>query len=171
MAWADPDKKLTVIVAMARNHVIGLNNEMPWHLPDDLRFFKERTLGKTVVMGRRTWDSLRTRPLPNRRNIVLSRNPGLRLEGALVVASLPQAAMLADSAEVMLIGGAELYAQALPLAERLYLTEVDAAPAGDAYFPAIDPADWRETAREPHAADARHAHAFTWRTLERVHRD
>ncbi|MBS0599628.1 MAG: dihydrofolate reductase [Proteobacteria bacterium] len=170
MALGDPDKRLAIIVAMARNHVIGLNNEMPWHLPDDLKFFKKMTIGKTVIMGRRTWESLRMRPLPERQNIVLSRDPYLHLDGALVVESLAQAIDQAASDEIMLIGGAELYAQTLPICDRLYLTEVDAAPDGDAFFPALDPADWRETAAEPHPADARHAHAFTWRTLERVRR-
>lgn len=170
MALGDPDKKLAIIVAMASNRVIGLNNEMPWHLPDDLKFFRKMTLGKTVVMGRRTWESLRMRPLPERQNIVLSRHPYLRLDGALVVESIGQAIVQAESVEVMLIGGADLYAQTLPICDRLYLTEIDAAPDGDAFFPALDPADWRETAAEPHPADARHAHAFTWRTLERVQR-
>ena len=91
MALGDPDKRLAIIVAMARNHVIGLNNEMPWHLPDDLKFFKKMTIGKTVIMGRRTWESLRMRPLPERQNIVLSRDPYLHLDGALVVESLAQA--------------------------------------------------------------------------------
>ena len=121
-------------------------------------------------MGRKTWESL-GRPLPGRDNLVITRNPGYHAAGARVFASLDTAlAACSDAPEIMLIGGAELYAQTLPICDRLYLTEVDAAPDGDAFFPALDPADWRETAAEPHPADARHAHAFTWRTLERVRR-
>lgn len=161
---------LSQIVAIGRNRVIGAGNALPWRLPDDLAHFKRLTLGKPVLMGRKTWESL-GRPLPGRDNLVLTRDPGYRAVGATVFASLDIAlAACRDVPEVMLIGGAELYAQTLPICDRLYLTEVDAAPDGDAFFPALDPADWRETAAEPHPADARHAHAFTWRTLERVRR-
>lgn len=161
---------LSQIVALGRNRVIGAGNAMPWRLPDDLAHFKRLTLGKPVLMGRKTWESL-GRPLPGRDNLVITRNPGYRAAGASVF-STPEAALAACAGcpEIMMIGGAELYAQTLALSDRLYLTEVDAAPDGDAFFPALDPADWRETAAEPHPADARHAHAFTWRTLERVQR-
>lgn len=161
---------LSQIVAIGRNRVIGAGNSLPWRLPDDLAHFKRLTLGKPVLMGRKTWESL-GRPLPGRDNLVITRNPGYHAAGARVFASLDTAlAACSDAPEIMLIGGAELYAQTLPICDRLYLTEVDAAPDGDAFFPALDPADWRETAAEPHPADARHAHAFTWRTLERVRR-
>lgn len=161
---------LSQIVALGRNRVIGAGNALPWRLPDDLAHFKRLTLGKPVLMGRKTWESL-GRPLPGRDNLVITRNPGYRAAGASVFAT-PEVALAAcaGSAEIMMIGGAELYAQTLALSDRLYLTEVDAAPHGDAFFPALDAADWRETAAEHHAADARHAHAFTWRTLERVRR-
>ncbi|HMW42903.1 MAG TPA: type 3 dihydrofolate reductase [Plasticicumulans sp.] len=161
---------LSQIVAIGRNRVIGAGNALPWRLPDDLAHFKRLTLGKPVLMGRKTWESL-GRPLPGRDNLVITRNPGYHAAGARVFASLDTAlAACSDAPEIMLIGGAELYAQTLPICDRLYLTEIDAAPDGDAFFPALDPADWRETAAEPHPADARHAHAFTWRTLERVRR-
>lgn len=161
---------LSQIVAIGRNRVIGAGNALPWRLPDDLAHFRRLTLGKPVLMGRKTWESL-GRPLPGRDNLVITRNPGYHAAGARVFASLDTAlAACSDAPEIMLIGGAELYAQTLPICDRLYLTEIDAAPDGDAFFPALDPADWRETAAEPHPADARHAHAFTWRTLERVRR-
>ncbi|HNK33609.1 MAG TPA: type 3 dihydrofolate reductase, partial [Plasticicumulans sp.] len=144
---------LSQIVAIGRNRVIGAGNALPWRLPDDLAHFKRLTLGKPVLMGRKTWESL-GRPLPGRDNLVITRNPGYHAAGARVFASLDTAlAACSDAPEIMLIGGAELYAQTLPICDRLYLTEVDAAPDGDAFFPALDPADWRETAAEPHPAD------------------
>lgn len=159
-----------MIVAAGRNGVIGRDNDLPWRLPDDLAHFKRLTLGKPIVMGRKTWESL-GRPLPGRHNIVVSRNPAFSAVGASVVGSLDAALMLArDAGEVMLIGGAELFALGLPHAQRLYLTEVDAAPAGDVYFPPLDKTQWRETHREHHPADARHAAAFDFVTLERLPR-
>ena len=141
---------LSLIAALARHNVIGLNNTLPWHLPEDLKHFREITTGKAVIMGRKTWDSLppRFRPLPGRRNIVLSRDATLILAGAEVVGSLAAAlALLGADDEAIVIGGAELYRQALPLAERLYLTRIDAEFDGDAFFPAIDPAAWSERER------------------------
>ncbi|SEI74439.1 dihydrofolate reductase [Azotobacter beijerinckii] len=155
-----PRLPLALIAAVAANRVIGRDNRMPWHLPADLKHFKASTLGKPIVMGRKTWDSL-GRPLPGRLNLVVSRQPGLALEGAETFASLEAALARADAwareqgaSEVMLIGGAELYAQALPQAVRLYLTRIDLAPAGDAFFPAWSPADWRRASREEHPATA-----------------
>ena len=142
--------RLSLIVAMARHRVIGLNNTLPWHLPEDLKHFKETTLGKPVIMGRKTWDSLpeKFRPLPGRRNIVVSRNAGLQLSGAEVAHSLEAAkALLAPNDEAFVIGGAELYRLALPMADHLYLTEIDAAFEGDAHFPEINAADWSECSR------------------------
>lgn len=158
---------LALIAAVAANGVIGRDNKMPWHLPADLRHFKASTLGKPIVMGRKTWDSL-GRPLPGRLNLVVSRQPGLVLEGAETFASLEAALSRADAwareqgaGEIMLIGGAQLYAQALPLAERLYLTRIDLAPQGDAFFPAWDSADWRRVSYEEHPATAEApGHAF-----------
>lgn len=139
---------IALIVACGRNHVIGLNNRMPWHLPADLKYFKQITMGKPVIMGRKTWDSI-GRPLPGRLNLVVSRQPDLQLEGAQVCASLEMAIEQADIwareqgvTELMLIGGAQLYRQALEQAQRVYLTRVDLAPEGDTWFPELDDAQW-----------------------------
>lgn len=159
---------LSLIAAMANNRVIGLDNRLPWHLPADLAHFKRLTLGKPIVMGRKTWDSL-PGLLPHRTHIVVSRNPGLVAEGALVAGSLPAALdMAGDVDEVMVIGGANLYAQALPLASRLYLTLVDTDVDGDALFPAYAPADWRELERETHTADGRNPFDYVFLTLVRA---
>ncbi len=150
---------LCLIAAMGENRVIGVDNQLPWRLPGDLKYFKARTLGKPVVMGRKTWDSL-GRPLPGRLNLVVSRQAGLQLEGAEVFASLPEALQRAQAwaqeqgaSEVMLIGGAQLYEQALPLAERLYLTRVALSPVGDAWFPPFEGPQWQRTACTEHAAE------------------
>lgn len=157
---------VSLVVAVARNGVIGRDNDLPWRLPDDLKRFKAITLGKPVVMGRKTFESI-GRPLPGRENRVVSRQPGLGVEGCRVFAKL-QDALAGPEEEVMVIGGAQIYAEALPLAQRLFLTEVDAEVEGDARFPDLDPAAWREVGREEHAADERHAYAFRFRVLERV---
>ncbi|MFF7862616.1 MULTISPECIES: dihydrofolate reductase [unclassified Pseudomonas] len=141
---------LSLIAAYAENRVIGIDNSMPWHLPGDFKYFKATTLGKPIVMGRKTWDSL-GRPLPGRLNIVVSRQPGLELAGAEVFASLEEALVRAEQwareqgvDELMLIGGAQLYGQALEkgLVSRMYLTRVEMAPEGDAWFPAFDEGQW-----------------------------
>lgn len=157
---------VALIVAAAENGVIGCDNQLPWKISEDLRYFKRITLGKPVVMGRKTWDSI-GRPLPGRPNLVVTRNPGWSAAGALVAHSLDdalaQAEVLAGGAEVMVIGGAQIFAEALPLAGRLYLTEVHRAYAGDAVFPPPDPAEWREVGREDHAGDP----GFSFVVLER----
>lgn len=152
---------LVVIAALDRNRAIGRGNALPWRLPDDLRRFKALTLGKPVLMGRRTAESL-GRALPGRRNLVLTRHGRVPFEGMEPVASLAAAlAAVADGPELAVIGGGEVYALALPCAVRMHLTHVDTVVEGaDAFFPAFDAAQWRVTAREPHAADARHALAF-----------
>lgn len=158
----------SLIVARARNGVIGRGNAMPWHLPADLAHFKRVTMGHPVVMGRRTWDSI-GRALPGRRNVVVSRSPGLALEGAEVASSLDEAlARLAGSPEVFVIGGGQLYAEALPFADRLYVTEIDAAPDGDVRFPSIDPREWRETVLGTYPPDERNAHALRFLRLDRA---
>ena len=145
---------LTLIVARARNGVIGRDNTLPWRLPEDLQHFKRTTMGAPVIMGRKTWDSI-GRPLPGRRNIVVSRNRDLRIEGAEMAASLEDAQRLCVGVEqVFLIGGAQLYAEALPSADRLIITEIDADVEGDAFFPAVDRSKWIEAAREVHHSDA-----------------
>jgi dihydrofolate reductase len=142
---------LHLIFARAANGVIGRNNALPWHLPEDLAHFKRLTLGCPVIMGRKTWDSLppRFRPLPGRRNVVVTRQPDWQAEGVLRAHSLPEALQQCqDEADVWVIGGAELYAQALPLAASAQVTEIDAPFEGDAYAPELD-ASWVETARLP----------------------
>lgn len=158
---------ISVVVAMDEGGLIGRNGQLPWRLPDDLKHFKAVTLGKTVLMGRKTWDSLFVKPLPQRDNWVLTRDQGFRADGARVFHEVQAALAAHVSGELMLIGGAELYRQCLPLVQRIYLTRVQARVEGDAYFPALD-GHWRETAREDHAADARHAYAYSFVTLERA---
>ena len=152
---------LSLLAALDRAFAIGKDGDLPWHLPDDLKRFKALTLGKPVVMGRRTAESLR-RALPGRRNLVLTRSGRVPHEGMESFASLRAALdAVADAPEACVIGGGEVFAAALPLATRLHLTWVDAAVDGaDAHFPRFDLSRWRVTAREPHAADARHAFAF-----------
>ena len=158
--------RVTLVVAVAGNGVIGRAGALPWRLPDDLKRFKQTTLGKPVLMGRKTWDSI-GRPLPGRRNIVLSTRPGFTASGADVFPSLAAALdACAGEAEVMVIGGAEIYRAALPLATRIHLTRVHATPDGDTRLDL--PLDgWRELSREDHPADDRHAHAFSFVTLGR----
>lgn len=157
---------LTLIVAVARHGAIGRGNGLLWHEPQDQRHFRAATLGCPVIMGRKTWDSLppRFRPLPGRRNIVLSRNPGWHADGAEVAAGLDQAlARLAGSPgveRIFVIGGAQLYAQALPLADELLLTEIDAEFEADSFFPAWDRLAFDETARETHRDAAGRDFAF-----------
>jgi dihydrofolate reductase len=140
--------RVNLIVAWSRNGVIGRAGTLPWHLPEDLRHFKRITLGHPIVMGRRTWESI-GRPLPGRRNIVVTRNPQWSAPGCERAASLAQALQMCQGEpEVFVIGGAELFAEALPLAQRLFLTQIDATFEGDTFFPPIDRGRWRETSRE-----------------------
>ena len=143
--------RVALIAAVAANRVIGKDNRLLWHLPEDMRHFRETTRGKPVIMGRRTWESLPDsfRPLPGRHNIVVSRNPAYQAPGATLAASLEEAILKAgDAAEVFVIGGAELYRQALPLARRLYLTEIEESFAGDVCFPEVLPDEWEEISRQ-----------------------
>ncbi len=157
---------LSLIVAMDRNRLIGRNGDLPWRLPNDLKHFKRTTLGKTILMGRKTWDSL-GRPLPERQNWVLTRDRGFAAAGARVFHDLDAALAAHGPGELMVIGGAELYRQTLSRADRLYLTEVRAEVEGDAWFPEFDRAAWRETASEAHPADEKHAWPYRFVTLER----
>jgi dihydrofolate reductase len=168
------DEKIPValIVAMANNRVIGRNNALPWHLSEDLKYFKRVTLGKPVIMGRKTFESI-GRPLPGRANIVVSRS-GFVADNVQVVGSLEAALELAGAiaevdgaSEIMVIGGAQLYAHAIPLAQRLYLTLVDAEIEGDAWFPELDMRQWRELAREDHAPLEPNPYPYSFRLLER----
>ena len=147
---------LSLIAALAKNRAIGKDNQLLWHLPEDMRHFRETTRGKPVIMGRKTWESLPDafRPLPGRKNIVVSRNPAYQASGASLAGSLDEAIKQAgEAAEIFIIGGAELYCQAMPLADRLYLTELAQNFAGDAFFPEVSPAEWAEVSRQPAAHD------------------
>lgn len=143
---------LSVIAAMAKNRVIGIDNTLPWHLPDDLRHFKALTMGHHIVMGRKTYESI-GKPLPGRVTVIVTRDADYRAEGCVIAHSLDDAiAACGDDTEIFFVGGAQLYAQVLPRAQRLYLTEIQAEYAGDACFPAIESSRWVETAREHRVA-------------------
>ena len=151
---------ISLIAALDRNNAIGRGNALPWHLPNDLKRFKALTLGKPVLMGRKTAESL-GRALPGRRNLVLTRSVAAPFAGMEAAASLDAALFVADQDELMVIGGGEVFALALLCARSMYLTHVDTVVEdADAFFPAFDPAQWAVTQRESHAADARHAFAF-----------
>jgi dihydrofolate reductase len=157
----------SLVVAMARNRVIGRDNRLPWRLPADLAYFKRVTLGHPVVMGRRTYESI-GKPLPGRLNIVVSRNPEFRAPGCTVVTSLDEAWRAAgDAQEVSVIGGTSIFAEALPAADRIHLTEVDAQVPGDTWFPEFDRAEWTEREVQRHEPDERHAYPFRILVLER----
>ncbi|MEA3405809.1 MAG: type 3 dihydrofolate reductase [Pseudomonadota bacterium] len=161
--------RIAMIAAMAKNNVIGRDNDMPWHLPDDLKFFKSKTVGKPVIMGRKTFESIGSRPLPNRPNIVISRNPNLVLEGVQVFTSVEAALdTLRDYEEVIIMGGGQLYAQMLPRADRLYVTMIDAEIEGDTFFPNWQELAWKTLEKTRHETDERHAYAFDFITLDRV---
>jgi dihydrofolate reductase len=157
---------LTAVVAVADNGVIGHEGGLPWHLPADLKHFKAMTLGRPVLMGRRTFDSI-GKPLPGRRNLVVTRRP-LEVEGVEVFGSLEDAlAAVADAPEVAVIGGAQLYRELLPRIDRIYLTRVHAEVAGDTVFPELGGAEWRETERRTQPADERNVYAMSFITLDR----
>ena len=166
--------RIAIIVAAAENGVIGRNGDLPWRMPSDLKRFRAMTLGKPVVMGRKTFQSLK-KPLDGRDNIVVSRDATYRPEGATVVASLETALDFARECaarrgadEIMIIGGAQIYAQALPQADRVYLTRVHASPVGDAVFPDLDPLVWRETSADPHPRGPNDQFAATNIVFDRI---
>jgi dihydrofolate reductase len=168
------DIKIALIVACGRNNVIGVDGDLPWKLSSDLKRFKAITMGKPVIMGRKTWVSI-GRPLPGRPNLVVTRDADFLASGASVWSSIPVAieaalAMAATSGvdEVCVIGGGTIYDQTLDQADRLYITQVDAAPAGDTYFPVIDPKLWREASHEDFPAGPKDDHAFALKTFERI---
>jgi dihydrofolate reductase len=159
---------LSLVAAVDRNFAIGRDNQLPWHLPDDLRRFKALTLGKPVLMGRKTAESL-GRALPKRENLVLTRSGRVPFDGMRAVASLDEALRFAGESEIMVIGGGEIYALTLPLATRLYLTHVDTMVAdAEAFFPRMNRDEWRITERVAHAADDKHAHTFEFVDYQRV---
>ena len=164
--------KLSMIVAVAENGVIGRNNSLPWYLPNDLKYFKQTTMGKPVIMGRKTYESI-GKPLPGRTNIVITRQADYQPEGVKVVSSVEAARELAESVclidgqeEAMIMGGAEIYALALPHTDRLYLTEVHADVEGDAFFPEYDKSLWQEVAREDFAAEGPNPYNYSFVVFE-----
>jgi dihydrofolate reductase len=166
--------RLAIIVAQAENRVIGIGNKLPWHLPEDLRYFKQVTMAKPIIMGRKTYESI-GRPLPGRTNIVISRQEGYAPPGVRVVGSLEAAIELADSIclidgaeEAMVIGGAQIYEQALARADRLYVTQVHASVEGDAWFPSFEPTQWREVGREDFTATEANPYDYSFIVLDRV---
>ncbi len=154
---------LNIIAAVAKNNAIGFQNKLIYWLPNDLKRFKALTTGNTIIMGRKTFESLPKGALPNRRNVVVSRNESLVLEGAEVFHSLEAALSSCKDEDVYIIGGEQLYRTSLPLADRLCLTEVDNTPAeADAFFPEVDKTIWKEFAREDHDKDEKHAHRYSF---------
>ncbi len=159
---------ISLVVAIAENGVIGRDNGLPWRLPADLQHFKRTTMGKPILMGRKTFESI-GRPLPGRRNIVVSRNEQYRAEGCETVSSIDAALELAaNEREIMIIGGASFYEQLLERADRLYVTRIHASVEGDAYFPQVDWSRWREIERSDHQPDERNEHAYSFVIYARV---
>lgn len=160
--------RLSIIAAMAQNRVIGRGNALPWRLPEDLKWFRSQTLGKPIIMGRKTFESIGSKALPGRKNIVLSRSGDLRASDVIIAGSLQEAlAHCPDAAEVMIIGGARLYAQTLALAQRLYLTLIHKAVEGDAYFPKVNWDAWQEVERHDHLSQGEEAFAYSFLILDK----
>jgi dihydrofolate reductase len=160
--------RVSIIVAMSKNRVIGANGAIPWHLPGELARFKRLTMGHHIIMGRKTWESI-GRLLPGRTTVIVTRQSGYQVPGAKIAHSLDEAvAACGDDNEIFVIGGAEIYAQALPRAGRLYLTTVDIETAGDAFMPAFEDGGWRPVSSESFAADERNPHSFHAATYARV---
>jgi len=159
---------ISLIWAMNDARVIGIENRLPWKLPADMKWFRRHTLGKPIIMGRSTFESFGSRPLPERLNIVVSQSRDYRAEGAIVTPSLDDAlARAGDAEEVMIIGGASIYDQMLPRADRLYMTLVHTDVNGDAWFPAFDLAEWRTVEEEHHSADEKNPHNYSFYILTR----
>jgi dihydrofolate reductase len=160
--------RLSLVVAMAKNRVIGRDNATPWHLPAELKLFKTLTMGHAIIMGRKTYESI-GRLLPGRTSIIVTRRLDYRIPGAIVVHSLGEAiSACGDDPEVFVIGGAEIFREALPLADRIYLTLVQTEVVGDTLFPEFDLKDWKEIGRESHLSDRRNAYDFDFIVYERV---
>jgi len=165
---------ISLIAALTENRVIGKNNDLPWHLPDDMKFFMETTKNHAVIMGRKNYDSLppKFKPLKDRFNIVVTHQAGLHAPGTVAVHSLEDAFIVAkehshSDDEIFVIGGAQIYTLAMPRANRLYLTEIKTTLEGDTHFPSFDKQEWKEMSRKPHPADARHIYAFDFVIYER----
>ncbi len=175
---ANPSKNVTIqtrprialIAAMAANRVIGYGNKMPWHLPADLRHFKQLTMAKPLIMGRKTFESIGSKPLPMRVNIVVSRDPAFQPAGVVIARDLQEALKLAEghaAEEIMIMGGASIYEQALPIADRLYLTFIQLNVPGDAYFPDLAKYRWTELSSESHTPDPENPYNYSFVTYER----
>jgi len=158
---------ISLIASVGKNYELGNENTLAWRLPDDLKRFKALTTGHAVIMGRKTFESI-GRPLPNRDNIVVTRNKSYKPEGVIVVDSIEAAIKVAKSEEVFIIGGGQIYALGLPYANKMYLTIIDASAKADAFFPKFDEKEWRIVSEEHHAKDEKHAQAFTYKVFERI---
>ena len=164
---------VSAIVATAKNNVIGRNNDIPWYLPADLKYFKKTTLGHHIIMGRKSFLSI-GRPLPKRTNIIITRDPFFMASGCAVCHSLEEALEMAKKngeEEVFIIGGGQVYAQSIPLLDKLYLTEVDIETEGDVFFPTLKMEEWQEIKNEPHSPDEKNEHAFTFKIFERIKKE
>ncbi len=158
---------ISIIAAMGNKQVIGIDNKLPWKLPADMKFFRTKTMGKPVIMGRKTYESI-GKPLPGRTNIIITRDSGFHAQGCIVTHSLEEALQQAKTAkEAMIIGGASLYKQALPLAQRFYLTKVHADFAGDSYFPEFDPQEWITTERTDHNSDEDNEYDYSFIVMDK----
>ena len=161
---------ISLVVAAARNNAIGKDGQLPWHLPNDMKHFKNVTWGMPVVMGRKTFESL-GKALPGRKNIVITRQPGWKADGAVTVKTIEDALFVAaetDAKEAMIIGGGEIYRNLFRRAGRIYLTRVDAEPEADTFFPDIDPAEWYLMSQKNHEADAKNAYNYSFQVWERI---
>ena len=159
---------LSIIVAMGKNRVIGANSAIPWRLPNELQLFKRLTMGHHIIMGRKTWESI-GRLLPGRTTVIVTRQKNYAVPGAIIVNSLNEAiAQCAGDDEAFVVGGGELYREALPIADRLYLTEVDTIPHGDTRMPDINMGEWRVISTEHHTADEKHAHNYVFNVYDRI---
>ena len=160
--------RLSMIVAMARNRVIGADGKIPWHLPNELQLFKSVTMGHHIIMGRKTYESI-GRLLPGRTTVIVTRQKDYSVAGAKIAHTLEQAvALCAGDSEIFVIGGGELYRAAMPIADRLYLTVVDAEPAGDTQMPEFNPAEWQLQSTKQYSRDERHAHDYRFEVHDRV---
>jgi dihydrofolate reductase len=167
----DKEPKIVFVVAVSRNGVIGRDGVLPWRIPSDLKRFREITMGKPVIMGRRTWEGLPRRPLPGRENIVVTRSSNYEAPGAHVVQSIAEAVAKArtfKAEEIAVIGGGEVFREMMDRCDRLYLTEIDLVTDGDTFMPGIDPDDWRLVREERHAAGPSDSASFTLRVLDRI---
>lgn len=159
--------KITLIVAAANNNVIGVNNQMPWHLPNDFKYFKANTMGHSIIMGRKTYDSI-GKPLPGRRNIVLTRDQDYQNPDVDIANSIPEVLNYCrDEREVFILGGAEIYKQAVPIANKLLLTRVHTDIEGDTFFPNLDLSEWQLVSQDMHSKDEKHAYDFTFEVWEK----